>query len=355
MHGTSPWWTAPAATPDTAARAAAQARQRTLTKPAGSLGQLEEVAIQLASLQGRPQPRIVAPWISVFAADHGIAAAGVSAYPQEVTGQMVLNYAAGGAAICVLAREQGARLEVVDVGVKAPPIATPGVVQARVADGTANTLEGPAMTAAQCAAALAVGRAAVARAREAGADAFIAGEMGIGNTTTAAALACALLQQPARAMVGPGTGLDAAGVAHKVEVVTRVLVKHANTLARGDTLLALQTLGGLEIAAIAGAYVAAAQAGLPVIVDGYIASVAALVANQLHGDVTPWLIYGHCSAEPAHRTVLQALDGKPLLDLGLRLGEGSGAGVALAVVRLACALHNGMATFAEAGVSDRAA
>lgn len=345
------WWQGPAQALCTQSQAAAAARQQVLTKPAGSLGELEMLAIRLAGMQGKVCPELTQPWISIFAADHGVAAAGVSAFPPEVTAQMVANFATGGAAICVLARQIKARFEVVDTGVMSDTSALPGVVQAKVMAGTANFLETPAMTSAQCEAALAAGRAAVQRALAAGADCFIGGEMGIGNTTSASALACVWLKALPDELSGPGTGLDQAGVSRKAFLISVALQKHAVRL--DSPLAVLATLGGCEIAALAGAYIAAAQAGLPVIVDGFISSVAALAACELNPGVKDWLLFGHQSAEPAHASVLAALGGQPLVRLNLRLGEGSGAATAFPLLQLACALHGQMATFAEAGVSDK--
>ena len=347
------WLTTPAAVPDRTAEATAMARQRELTKPPGALGRLEAVAVRLAALQGAARPRVDRVRITVFAADHGVAGEGVSAFPQAVTGQMLRNFAAGGAAICVLAKELGADLELVDLGTAGEPLDLPGVRSVRLGRGTANLAQGPAMTETQVAAALGEGRAAVLRAQAAGVALFIAGEMGIANTTAASALACALLDRPAADLTGPGTGLDDGGVAHKTAVIARALALHRPYLA--DSLEALRRLGGFEIAAITGAYVACAQAGFPVLVDGFIAGVAALTAVRLCPGAGDWLLYGHRSAEPGHALVLAALGAEPLLDLGLRLGEGSGAAVAVPVLRLACALHAGMATFTEAGVSDGSA
>ena len=337
---------------DEAARAAAQARQAQLTKPPGSLGQLETLAITLAAMQNNPLPRVRRPWISIFAADHGIAAEGVSAFPQAVTQQMLANFVGGGAAISVLARETGATLEVIDVGTLAPsPV--PGVIHAQVARGTANFSQQAAMTDAQAHAALDVGATACLRAQAAGADIFIGGEMGIANTTTAAALACALLGLPGAALAGAGTGIDAAGVARKAALIDRALALHG--LAAGpapDPLHALCAVGGFELAALAGAYLAAAQAGLPILVDGFICGVAALLAVRLNPGARDWMLFAHASAESGHAAILRALDARPLLALDMRLGEASGAAVAVALIQLACALHAGMATFAEAGVAD---
>ena len=328
----------------------ALARQAQLTKPPGSLGALESAAVRLAALQHQPRPALDRVWISVFAADHGVAAEGVSAFPQAVTGEMVRNFAGGGAAISVLARELGASLDVVNLGTVNDPGEIAGVRRAIVAAGSANFCERPAMSAAQLQAALDAGADSVRLACADGAQLYIGGEMGIANTTVATALACALLGVAPDELAGAGTGLDAAGIAHKAAVVARALALHADASGAREQL---RCLGGFEIAALSGAFVAAAQAGLPVLVDGYIATVAALAATRINPGVRDWLLFAHRSHECGHGLLLQALDAQPLLDLGMRLGEASGAAVAVPVLRLACALHNGMATFAQAGVSER--
>lgn len=350
---TQTWWLNPCKTLDAQAFEQAQARQQQLTKPAGSLGQLESVAVQLAGLQGQIKPSLAQVWIAIFAGDHGVVAEGVSAFPQEVTGQMLHNFVNGGAAISVLARQLDASLEVVDLGTVTPSLSLPGVRHLNVGPGTANFVQGPAMTAAQGALALKGGRDSVLRAKADGAQLFIGGEMGIGNTTAASALACALLDCPVAHLTGPGTGLNAAGVSHKAQVIERALALHAAQ--RGDALQTLFNLGGFEIAALVGAYLACAQEGIAVLVDGFICSVAALVAVRLNPQCRPWLLFGHRGAEPGHRHVLETLNAEPLLDLGLRLGEGSGAALAVPLLRLACDLHGQMATFAEAAVADRPA
>ncbi len=347
------WWLNPCKAIDAHAYEQALTRQQQLTKPAGSLGHLEALAVQLAGLQGQVKPSVDALWIAIFAGDHGVVAEGVSAYPQEVTGQMLHNFVSGGAAISVLARQLDAQLEVVDLGTVTPSLDLPGVRHLNIGAGTANFVNGPAMTPAQGRLALQAGRDSAQRAREKGAQLFIGGEMGIGNTTAASALACALLDCRVTDLTGPGTGLDAQGVSHKVTVIERAIALHAAQ--RGDTLQTLFNLGGFEIAALVGAYLACAQAGIVVLVDGFICTVAALVATRLNPACREWLVFGHRGAEPGHRHVLQSLDAQPLLDLGLRLGEGSGAALAVPVLRLACALHGQMATFAEAAVADRPA
>ncbi|MCC7278375.1 MAG: nicotinate-nucleotide--dimethylbenzimidazole phosphoribosyltransferase [Chromatiaceae bacterium] len=345
------WLGVPAASLDTEARRAAQDRQATLTKPPGSLGRLEETAIRLAALQGTPRPALDRVRITIFAGDHGVATEGVSAFPQAVTAEMIKNFARGGAAICVAARALGAELEIINLGTVYDPGPLAGVKDQPLGPGTANLMTEPAMTDHQVALALGAGRHAAERARLECCQLFIGGEMGIANTTAAAALACALLGAPPRDLAGPGTGLDQEGVAHKAAVIQRALDHHAAHLA--SPLEALRRLGGFEIAALAGAYLACAHMGLPVLVDGFITTVSALVATRLQPQVADWLFFAHTSAEPGHAAVLAALAAHPLLDLGLRLGEGSGAAIALPLLRLACALHNEMATFAEAQVSSR--
>lgn len=350
---TQPWWQSPCQPLDNAAMDQARARQQQLTKPAGSLGQLEGLAIQLAGLQGRERPMLDHAAISIFAGDHGVVEEGISAYPQAVTGQMLRNFVGGGAAISVLARQLGASLEVVDLGTIDPHLELPGVRHLRLGAGTANFARQPAMTESQLQAALQAGRDSALRAAEQGAQLFIGGEMGIGNTTAAAALASVLLGCPPAELSGPGTGLDHAGVRHKAEVIERALSLHG--LGAKDPLQALSCVGGFEIAALAGAYIGCAQAGIAVLVDGFICSVAALLAVSLNPQCRAWLLFAHQGAEPGHKAVLDALQAEPLLALGLRLGEGSGAALAVPLLRLACALHGQMATFAEAAVADRPA
>ena len=350
MNTATPWWQQAAASVDADATARAEARQAVLTKPPGALGQLESIAIRLAGLQGQDKPDLRQVEIVVYAADHGVVAEGVSAFPQVVTYEMVKNFANGGAAINVLAREIDAPLTVVNLGTVVTPDELPGVRNRLIAAGTANFAETEAMTAEQLEAALDTGRQMVDDARENGAQLFIGGEMGIGNTTAASALGCALLGVEPQTMAGPGTGLDAGGVSHKATVIARALKRHESNL--GTASESLRILGGFEIAALAGSYIRCAQLGIPVLVDGFISTSAALCATRICEGCADWLLYSHASAEPGHAALLEALDAKPLLDLGMRLGEGSGAAVAVALLRQACALHNEMATFAEAGVSE---
>lgn len=340
----------PPAALDLPAQAAARERQARLTKPPGALGELESVVLRLAAMQGRDRPRVEQIKIALFAADHGVAKRGVSAFPQSVTAQMVRNIAAGGAAVSVLARELGAGLEVVDLGCAADPGALEGVVRIHLGPGTADLSRQAAMTEGQLDRALQAGIDSAQRAGWEKARLYIGGEMGIGNTTAAAAVACALLDRPATALAGPGTGLDAKGVRHKAAVLERALALHGAHFE--DPAEVLRRLGGFEMAALAGAYGACANLGVAVLVDGFISTVAALVAERLEPGVRDWLLFSHASAEPGHRLVLDALDAKPLLDLDMRLGEGSGAAVAVPLLRLACTLHDRMATFEEAGVSE---
>lgn len=342
------WLKLPCQPLHTAATDAARLRQSQLTKPPGALGELEAVAIRLAGLQGLERPAIDTVHISVFAADHGVAAEGVSAFPQAVTAQMVENFLAGGAAISVLAQEIGATLEVVDVGLKTP-LANPKLISQRAGDGTANSAEGAAMTSAQLTLALQAGADAAERAKAANTDLFIGGEMGIANTTAATAIYCALLDVPIMDATGPGTGVDRDGMLHKINVIRRILNQHRSHF--DEPLEVLRRLGGFEIAALTGAYIRAAQLGLPVLVDGFISTAAALVAIDIQPAVADWLLLSHTSAEPGHFFAVAELKQRPLLDLGLRLGEGSGAALAVPLLRLACALHNRMATFAEAAVA----
>ncbi len=340
--------------PDAAALAAARARQATLTKPHGALGRLEDLACWFAARQGRSVPAPLAAAITVFAADHGVAAQGVSAYPGEVTMQMVANFARGGAAINVLARRAGARLTVVDVGVARDLPALEGVVRARVRPGTDDLSLAPAMSRAEAERALAVGAGQAAADVAAGATLLVAGDMGIGNTTAAACLVCAFTSEAPDAIVGHGTGLDEAGRVRKVAVVERALAR-ARARAACDGVDWLAELGGLEIAAMTGYYVEAARRAVPVLLDGFISAAAALAARAIAPRAVDWMLAAHASAERGHRAALRHLGLDPLVDLGLRLGEGSGAALVLPVIDAALALHAEMATFAEAGVSRRGA
>lgn len=335
---------------DDTAMDAARRRQDRLTKPPGSLGRLEAIAVAVAGMTGVARPSLARAAVVVAAADHGVAARGVSAYPREVTRQMVANFLAGGAAISALARNAGARVIVADFGVAGGAIAHPDLVDARQGEGTDDFLDGPAMTVETALAAIAAGAAIVERERVAGLDVICTGEMGIGNTTSAAALTSAFTGAPPEAVTGHGTGVEGAAFAHKVRVVEMALTRHLEAGLAPIEVLA--RLGGFEIAGLAGVILAAAANRVPIVLDGYITTAAALAAVAIAPGAREYLIASHRSVEPGHRTALTALGLDPLLDFGLRLGEGSGAALALPLLRAATAVHNEMATFEEAGVSE---
>lgn len=339
---------APIAPPDASYFSQALARQAQLTKPPGSLGMLESDAARLAGMQRTAQPKLDKIHISVFAADHGVAAEGVSAFPQVVTTEMVKNFVAGGAAVNVLARHVHAHFEVVDVGL-IQPLDLPSVLNYRAGPGTSNFCQSAAMSDQQLSIALAAGKAAIERATANRADLFIGGEMGIANTTSASALASAILGIPATDITGAGTGLNAQQIDHKARIIDIALQYHQATL--NSPLEILKAVGGFEIAALTAAYICAAQSGLPALIDGFISSVAALLAVNINPGCVDWFFYGHCSAEKGHARVLHALNARPLLNLNLRLGEGSGAVLAVPLLQMACRLHNEMATFSQAQVS----
>jgi nicotinate-nucleotide--dimethylbenzimidazole phosphoribosyltransferase len=326
----------------------ARKRQDNLSKPPGSLGLLETLAIRLAALQQRDKPALDNACITIFAADHGIAEEAVSAFPQSVTKAMMANFSSGGAAINALASMQKAQLEVVNVGVIGCRDVADGIIHQAIAGGTANFIHQAAMTAAQLSLALDAGRQAINRIAASKADVFIGGEMGIANTTSASALACALLKLPIEQLVGAGTGVSQQGINKKQHVIKLALEKHHEYLTTPLTIL--QYLGGFEIAALVAAFIRCGQVGVPVIVDGFIASVAALIATRIQPELNNWLFYGHQSEESGHVCVLDALNASPLLNLNMRLGEASGAALALSILRAACQLHNQMATFDEAGI-----
>lgn len=316
---------------DEAASEAAHARNGQLTKPPGALGQLEELAIWYCAWRGSPRARIEAPQIALFAGNHGVTAQGVSAFPAEVTAQMVANFAAGGAAINQLAEETGAQLTVRPLSLETP---------------TGDITQGPALEAAGFAEAIEAGWNAV----EPNADLLITGEMGIGNTTSAAAISLALFGGTAADWTGRGTGVDDAGLAVKTGAVARAVV--ANSAARGDPMEILRCLGGRELVAMAAAIARARILCIPVILDGFICTAAAACLHAAAPGALDHAVAGHVSDEKAHGRVLQRIGKEPILSLGLRLGEGSGAAVALPVLRAALACHSGMATFSEAGVAE---
>jgi nicotinate-nucleotide--dimethylbenzimidazole phosphoribosyltransferase len=334
---------------DHAAQIEARQRQDQLTKPPGSLGRLERLATQLAGITRDARPRLTRKVVIVVAGDHGVTAEGVSAYPSEVTGQMVRNFARGGAAINVLARRVGARVVVVDVGVaEALPPELP-IVHRKVAPGTANMALGPAMTRSQALQAIAVGLDVVDAEYARGVDVICLGEMGIGNTTAASAIVATLTASAVADVTGRGTGIDDATWQHKVAIIERAL--RVNRPERHDALDVLAKLGGLEIAALVGAILGSAARRLPVIVDGFITTAAALVAADLCPAVRSYLIAAHRSVERGHVAALEHLELEPLLMLDMRLGEGTGAALALPIVDAALALLDEMATFGDAGIS----
>ena len=318
--------------PDLEAGTAAAARQSQLTKPPGSLGRLEELAGWLATWQGRQEPMMERPHVAVFAGNHGVAARGVSAYPAEVTAQMVTNFIEGGAAVNQLAGLADAELRVHEMALDQP---------------TEDFVEAPAMAEVDCAKAMAYGMMAV----EEGFDAYALGEMGIGNTTCAAALCHALYGGTAADWTGRGTGVDDPTLARKTAVVAEAVARHAE--AAGNPLELLRRLGGHEVAAIAGAILAARLARTPVILDGYTCGAAAAVLHAIDPHSIDHCLVAHLSVEPGHRALAERLGKRPLLDLDMRLGEGSGAALAILLLKAACACHAGMATFAEAGVSGK--
>jgi len=332
---------------------AGQAHLDSLTKPRGSLGRLEELALQLSLVQGGRPPVADPSRVYVVAGDHGVAAEGVSLFPQAVTRQMVLNFLNGGAGINVLAKTAGAELFVVDAGCLGGDFGThPNLVNGKVAAGTANLAAGPAMTEEQCLAALLLGVSLADRAAAEGVRVLGTGDMGIGNTTPSTALYCAYLGLDPAGMAGPGTGLDGAGVRRKVEVVRRGLAANAVAVASGDALAILAALGGHEIACLAGLILGGARNRQLVCVDGFISTAACVAAWKLAPAVADYVALAHASAEPGHRLALEKLGKRPLLDLGLRLGEGTGAALAMFLLRSAAAIYNDMASFASAGVSS---
>lgn len=341
------------APPDSDARAAAGARLDSLTKPPDSLGRLEEIARRYVAIRGRAAAKIARPAMLVFVADHGVADAGVSAYPKAVTVEMLRNIGAGGAAISVLARRFGYELIVTDVGVAIDTGAAPlaGVRYRRVGAGTRNFLDGPAMSGAQAREALEIGietaRDAIAR----GSTLIGIGEMGIANSTAAAAILAAITGiEPAR-LTGRGTGIDDAGLRRKIGVIEAALRTHRDALRNGVAMLA--AIGGFEIAAMAGVCLCGAAMGTPVVVDGFIATAAAAAAEKIRPGVSEHLFFSHRSAEGGHALALEALGARPMLDLGMRLGEGTGAALAMNLIESALALFHQMATFASAGVSGK--
>ncbi len=336
---------------DAGAAESAAARQGMLTKPPGALGRLEHLSVHLAGITGSHRPRLERRLIVVAAGDHGVAARGVSAYPQEVTAQMVLNFLRGGAAINVLASHAGARVRVVDAGVAAETPADPALLRLRLGPGTADIAQGPAMSRADALATLAAGIELFTAERAGdGVDIVGCGEMGIGNSTSAAAIIAAITGRPPRAVTGRGTGVDDERFEHKILAVEQALA--VNRPDPTDGIDVLRTVGGFEIGVLAGIYLAAAAEGVPAVLDGLISTAAALIAVTISPATGPRLVASHRSAEPGHAAALEHLRLEPLVDLGMRLGEGSGAALGISLCVAACRVLDEMATFAEAGVSD---
>ena len=321
------------------------------TKPLGALGQLEALAQQIGLIQQTESPKLMAPQMLVFAGDHGAAKAGVSAYPQDVTWQMVENFLAGGAAINVFTRTYGLPLAVVDCGVAHDFGERPGLINYKLGNGTENYIDAPAMTAAQCAQAIENGAALVARYAGAGCNVIGLGEMGIGNTASASLLTHCLSGQPLDVCVGRGTGLDDAGLSRKQQLLMKALERTGKI---SDAAQVLQEFGGFEIATMVGVILAAAEKRMVVLIDGFVVGAAALVACKLYPAVRDYCVYCHRSAEAGHRVQLAAMNAEPLLDLGMRLGEGTGVALAWPLVQGAVAFLNEMASFASAGVSEKA-
>lgn len=337
---------------DTGAMRAAREHQDRLTKPRGSLGMLEDISVQLAGLAGSNPPPVPTPAaVAVFVGDHGVHAQGVTPWPQEVTGQMVANFLAGGAVVNALAGHVGAHVTVIDVGMASITDGLDGLVRRNIRRGTADMTAGPALTRAEVEQAIGVGAETAHTMITAGNRCLLTGDMGVANTTASAALVCALTGADAAEATGRGAGIDDAMYAHKVDVVRRALTLH--TPARSDPLAALEAFGGLEHAALAGFLLAAAAARVPVILDGVIACAAALVARAVAPDVVGALVAGHQSVEPGAALALAALNLSPVLTMHLRLGEGSGAVLALPVVQAAAVVLREVATFDSAGVTDK--
>ncbi len=326
-------------------------RQNSLTKPTGCLGRLEELSIQLAGIQAKPRPGIDKKAIIVMVADHGVTAEGTSAYPQEVTAQMVLNFVHGGAAINVISRQIGARVVVVDIGVAGTSSPFPGIVNRKIAPGTQNMCRGPAMTPEQAAQSVEAGIEVVSSEIKQGLDIVATGDMGIGNTTASAAICAVITGKSPEEVTGRGTGLDDKGLQHKIAMIERAIA--FNKPDPANALDVLAKVGGFEIGGLAGVILGAAAQRVPVMIDGFISGAAALIAAGLSPRAKDYMIAGHVSVEPGHKILLNYLGLKPLLDLNMRLGEGTGAALGISLAETSCRILSEMATFAEAGVSNK--
>ena len=334
---------------DAEAMSRARARQDSLTKPRGSLGILEDLSVKLAGVLRTDAPSLGAKVVFTMAADHGVTEEGVSAYPQEVTRQMVLNFANGGAAINVLAGSAGAEVRVVDMGVAAECEWPDCILNRKIAKGTRNMCKGPAMSLDQATRAVLIGAELAAEAASDGSRAIAVGDMGIGNTTAASAIAARITGSPVPAVTGRGTGVDDRSLSLKVQAIERAL--DVNAPDPEDGLDVLSKVGGFEVGGIAGAVLGAASAGVPVFIDGFVSSSAALLATAIEPKCKDYIVASHLSVEPGHKAVLEHMGLVPLLDLGMRLGEGTGAAIAFVVADCACRVLNEMATFDGAGVS----
>ena len=348
----SSWYTEPCLAPDSESRRQAEKHQNTLTKPPKSLGELENIALDFAAWQGNHIPSCEGILVRIFAGDHGICKHSVSAFPQSVTAQMLSNFLSGGAAISVLAKRLDADFGAVNLGTCEPLPDMDGLVNAQLMEGTNDFSQTNAMSDDTMMACMNLGAQQINQAVEAKQQLslFIGGDMGIGNTSSASTIYSLALGSPARDTVGPGTGLDSQAVQQKISIVDQAIRLHQEA-AKGP-LEILARVGGLEIAALCGAYIRSAQQQIPILVDGFITTAAALLAAKLNPSVREWMMFAHVSAEPAHALALEHLNASPLLNLGMRLGEGSGAAIACPLIMEALALHREMATFESAGVSQ---
>ena len=329
----------------------ARARQETLTKPAGSLGRLEELSIQIAGIQAKARPQIKQKAVIIMVADHGVTAEGTSAYPQEVTAQMVLNFIRGGAGINVISRQVGARMIVVDVGIAGKTSSFLGIVKQKIAPGTQNMCSGPAMSLEQARLSIETGIDVVQSELNKGLDCVATGDMGIGNTTASSAICAVITGKTVAEVTGRGTGLSDEQLQKKIAVIEKAL--RVNQPSADQPLEVLAKVGGFEIGGLAGVILGAAANRVPVVIDGFVSGAAALIAAGLCPQVKDYLIAGHVSVEPGHKYLLNYLGMKPLLDLNLRLGEGTGAALAVSLAEVSCRVLSEMATFAEAGVSNK--
>ena len=336
---------------DTKSMAEAKERQDTLTKPTGSLGRLESLSIQIAGIQGRALPQIKQKAVIVMAADHGVAARGTSAYPQEVTAEMVLNFLHGGAGINVISRQVGARVIIVDMGVAVKLEANPGLISRKIAAGTQDMSKGPAMTVAQATQSLEAGIEIVTAEIKKGLDIVATGDMGIGNTTASSAICAIMTGKTVAEVTGRGTGLDDKQLQQKIMIINEAIALNKPESAKPLEVLA--KVGGFEIGGLAGVILGAASNRVPVVIDGFISGAAALIAAGLCPQSKDYMIAGHCSVEPGHKIILKHLGLRPLLDLEMRLGEGTGAALAMSLAETSIRILTEMATFAEAGVAKK--